>query len=806
MLPNENLLSKQTIKGNKKFSDGDLKLLFRQKSNRSFLGIKVYLNAYYLGRKYYDTAVINQGKKEIIAKYNLKLIALNDTLYVKSLVANEFPEPAADSIHKNNPDFKKILRTRKHREKKISKANLRLTKGNWMMRVIGEPPSIYDTNATAENKKYLESYYHNNGYFDCIVNSKIDTVRKMVNETYLINENKVYTINKLRLYCRDTALFNIVTQNNKESLLKEKAVYKEQNLTAERDRLNRLFKNSGYFDFTPQYISFEIDSSKSQQSLEVDIVIASPNKTEGHKRYTIDKIYYFTDIDLQKNMLDTMEFRKIHFVYTRENFSKRIVSKKMQIKAGEYYSQSKIQNTQRQLAALDMYKFININFEKIASKDSAHNGLIANLRTSSLKKFQSTEEVGLSMASNFIPGPSGMLNFKSRNTFRGFEIYEANLRATVVGQASLLNASEFYKSEEYSAQNSLSFPQLYFPLSRKLQNYIENFSPVTRFSASYTYIGRPEYTRDNINLSMIYHFLFSTKKQFSFSIVDANLVATKNKSPDFEAYLGTLQSNGNNLINSFGTTIVTGINSTYTFTDNTIGENKKSKFFRLYAESGGTMLNILNSTQILQSSDTLFGLKTFRYYKFNADFRFYLPIRKNTFAMRYNIGVAKAYDKEEVLPYERNFFLGGSNSIRAWAPRRLGPGAWVAERDANGRAVYRFEQPGSILLEMSWEYRFKVIKFLESAVFIDAGNLWIWAPRSGAEKARPEGVFYVDKFLSQIAVGTGLGIRLNFSFLILRFDFGLKAKDPSQPEGKRWIFLQEGYRTPNVNLSIGYPF
>ena len=803
---NEYLLSKQKFKGNKSFSDGDLLPLMRQKTNRSFLGTKFYLNAYFIGKKDYDTAAINAEKKQVIAHYDRKLYALGDSIYLRNLEVSQFVETITDSAYKARPHRKKIERIRKRRERKLSKINRRLTKGNWLMRVVGEPPSLYDSAVTNENVKYLKGFYHNNGYFRCEVECKVDTAKKMVTEKYTIKEKEVYKIGTVTIECADSALTTVLQKEKKDQLIKTGTPYRKQNFSAERDRINKIFKNAGYYDFTPQYISFEVDSSNEKNTVDITIVIAKTNENKLHARYTIDKIVFYTDLGASSLKKDTAYYRQVYFIYSKNNFAKRILTKKIQFQEGSYYSQEKIQNTQRQLAALDMYKFININFEKVNHKDSLHQSLIAYIRTTPLKKFQSTEELGLSVASNFIPGPAGSLNFKSRNTFRNFEIYEANLRATIVGQASLLNASEFYRSEEYVVQNSLSFQQLFFPFPPRLQNFISKYSPVTRFSSSYTLVRRPEYRRDNINVGMNYNFLLSTRAQFSFSILDVNLVQTNNKSDEFVAYLATLQKNGNNLVNSFGTSLVTDINSTYTYTDNVMGENKRSKFFRIYAESGGTMLNILNSTQILKSTDTLFGLKTFRYFKFNTDLRFYFPIRKNTFAMRYNLGIARAYDKEEILPYERNFFLGGANSVRAWAPRRLGPGSWVAARDAQGRALYQYEQPGSIMLEASWEYRFKVFKFIESALFVDAGNLWIWAPRSGADKTRPEGVFYTSKFLSQIAVGTGIGLRLNFSFLILRFDFGFKVKDPSQPEGKRWIFLQQGYKSPNVNLSIGYPF
>jgi outer membrane protein assembly factor BamA len=801
----EYLLGKQTIENNTKIDDSELQALFIQKPNRKLLGYHLYLHSYYWGLNRFDTNKVEQRKKKLWMRYQSKLSSLSDSSLAFNIINKTFDNYTSDSLIALQKNSSKIKKCITKYEKKIAKEDMVLKKGNWLMRAVGEPPSLHDSSASNQNLIYLENYYHNSGYFDTKVGLKLDTNHKYVKEIYTISEGKPYTIGAINFRTSDMALQKLYEENINASLLKPNKIYQEKDLTAERERFYKLCKNNGYFDFTPQYLSFEIDSSFSKKNLNIDFIVATHESNKVHPRYTFQNIYFNHNISEPIEIKDTGYYRNVYFIFSKQNFSKRIVSKKILFKENEYFNLQKIQLTQRNLAMLDMYKFININFEKIKI-DSNRYALNTFVRATPLKKFQSTEEAGINMASNFIPGPSGSLNFKSRNTFRGFEIFETSIRATVVGQASIIDRNEFFRSEEYVFQNSLSFPQLFFPITRKIQYKIDNYNPVTRFSSSYTLVRRPEYSRDNINLGMDYNLLLSPQKQLSFSIVDVNLVSTSNKSADFEKYLEGLKSNGNNLLNSFGRALVSSIGTSYTFTNNIMGENKKSKFFRIQIESGGTILNFLSSSKLLKTTDTLLGLKTFRYLKLNTDLRYYFPIGKNTFAMRYHLGIAKAYDQEEVLPYERNFFLGGSNSIRAWAPRRLGPGAWVAERDAQGRPIYRFEQPGSIMFEVSMEYRFKMIKFLEGAIFMDAGNIWIWQPRSGIEKARPEGVFYTDKFLDQIAVGSGLGLRLNFSFLILRFDFGWKVKDPSMEEGKRWVFLDKGYRSPLLNLSIGYPF
>jgi outer membrane protein assembly factor BamA len=204
------------------------------------------------------------------------------------------------------------------------------------------------------------------------------------------------------------------------------------------------------------------------------------------------------------------------------------------------------------------------------------------------------------------------------------------------------------------------------------------------------------------------------------------------------------------------------------------------------------------------------SLAYFQFLKFQADFRRYMPLTpRQTFAYRLNLGLAKPYGVSNgVLPYEKYFFAGGSTSIRAWQPRRLGPGSYAPNRNEDGSFDYRFEQPGEILLEGMFELRSKIYGYFDGVFFVDLGNSWTFSP----DPTRPGANFQFDKFYKDLAVGTGKGLRMDFGFLILRLDMGVKAVDPARASGERFIlgnffsrFLGEKGQTV-FNVGIGYPF
>ena len=243
----------------------------------------------------------------------------------------------------------------------------------------------------------------------------------------------------------------------------------------------------------------------------------------------------------------------------------------------------------------------------------------------------------------------------------------------------------------------------------------------------------------------------------------------------------------------------------YLYNDNDITQNKNSKYYYFGIEFGGlfyTFGRLVNSQWGDESlkENELFGLPYYEYTKLSMDLRKYLPISKSSsLNFRLNSGIAISYNANDdlTLPYEKFYFAGGLNSVRAWQARRLGPGTF-AYQDANGNYTYQFEQPGEIIIEGSIEYRTKLFAFIQGAAFIDIGNIWTIAP----DPSRPGAEFKANSIPNEIAVGSGIGLRLDFSFLIVRWDVGVKVWDPARKIIPNWNDQHKNVH----NIGIGYPF
>jgi outer membrane protein assembly factor BamA len=237
---------------------------------------------------------------------------------------------------------------------------------------------------------------------------------------------------------------------------------------------------------------------------------------------------------------------------------------------------------------------------------------------------------------------------------------------------------------------------------------------------------------------------------------------------------------------------------------------KNGRIFQIGLESGGSTLNLLPNHKLSFVTDLLNSgqdIQFYRFLRFNFDYRKYKMLglnQKSQIAFKFLGGVAYAYgdENEYQLPYEKNFFIGGPSSVRAWKPRRLGPGSYVSTSNL-------VEQPGSILLESSVEYRFKLFPLfgqMNGAFFVDAGNVW----NMSQGNTNPSTQFHLSEFYNQIAVGTGFGLRWDFDFFLLRLDLATKVINPANPVNQKWVLPQtsfEGGQNPiEYNIGIGYPF
>jgi len=779
----ENLLYRQQIKGNKNVSKEELSQFYLQEPNRRilFFPYTPYVSFYYSGLKRYDKT-----------KFERK----------KAVIESKFDKRIASRTAKN----KRTSGLEKKKKRKVDRKINAIENGNFLMR-LGESLSILDSAKIDNTVQQMDLFLKTKGYFNAEVEYEVSVSERLASIEYTVKENNPYTIDSLITLTGDSLVAKLLWENKDAGFLIKGQNYDQHVLSSERDRITTLLKNNGYYDFRKLYVNFDIDSTLGMMNVAIKTIIKTPPNRNYHKVFKIDTIFFTTDAQLQNPNLKriTYPYLDITYRFYEKNYSKRILNRRIFIRPGDYYSIENTVNTQQQLANMDVFKFININYDTTGGK------FIANIYSSPLDRYQWSNELGINVTQGF-PGPFYNLSFKKRNLFKGLENFELSGRIGVEGIAAATNVEAVYRSIEAGGNVSLTLPQFVLPVSDAFKAKIGKVNPKTVMRTGFSFTDRPEYNRSTFNISNTYTWEGVKNNRFRFSISDLNFINSKLTS-DFESRLDTLQSLGNNLKNSFEPSFVSSMIFTVVYNRNNYGTyQEKSSFLRILAESGGTTLNI-TGTKLLDD----IGLEYYKFLKFGIDYRKHQPFdSKIHLAYRFRTGIAVPYSSIDILPYEKNYFIGGSSSIRAWRPRRLGPGSFKPKSregynvEKNGYIDYSIEQPGEIILESTIELRRRIAGVISSAVFLDFGNIWVLDKDGSREGAQ----FKANRFYKEIAVGTGFGLRFDFSFLVLRFDAGVKVIDPARDTGDRFVLDHARIKGPFginkepviLNIGVGYPF
>lgn len=792
----EAVLYKQKIKTEGYKPDKDaLNLQLAQTENAHPLGVVSYLvHVYQFGESVFDTAKVEKKRALTQEKFKRK-------------------------ISRARAGRRKVALNAK-RIQKLDKLDKKLKEGNQFMR-WGEQLAVFDSGKVDESSANLKKYLFSKGFFQSKVsaNVKYKNAQKVVT-IYNVSTGMPYRVDSIIVNIQDQTLPAHLQADITEGVLIN-GRYNSDKFEAERGRVLDLMSNAGYFGFRRQFVLFEVDSTAlDDRRLIVRETVVNPPDEGYHRRYRLDSINFATESGTtSRTNRKLVRSGDITFDFTNDRYPVNILDWRIFLDKDSLYSKALTLETQRQLSYLDIFKFVNINY------DTTGGQFVASIFTSPLKKFQTSTEAGLSVFGvNGLPGPFVNFNAKGRNIFRGLEISQLDASASLQDIPGVTNDDARYSRLMYGSQFSVTFPQFLFPMKDDYRSQIGRYNPRTKLALGVNFEDRKdEYERNTFNSSLAYIWQVKNNSQFTFTPFDISYIYTR-PTATFQQVLEELEANGNrSLASTFRSSFVTFGSFSYTLNLNQYGVgNTNSWLIRSFVELGGNLQHWIAK----EPFDPSLELEYFRFARLGADVRRNLRLNgKSALAYRVNVGLALAYGEENrALPYERYFFAGGSTGIRAWPPRRLGPGSYAVYDTITSTGVpivnYRLEQPGEILLETSLEYRRKLVGFIDGAVFVDAGNIWLWKGTTvdplldGNQNLEmpDDGRFRFSSFWKEIAVGGGVGLRFDFSFLVLRIDAAYKLVDPAYPQGER--FLLPDYRVRdlwnqnkvNINLGIGYPF
>jgi outer membrane protein assembly factor BamA len=710
-------------------------------------------------------------------------------------------------------------------------------KDNWWRRwfkKMGDEPVILDTHKTTVSTQQLNLLLNKHGYFLSKATDSVwvyDSLKRKTQIIYTLTPKTPYKLNKLSWMVNDISIAPIVLEKAQHSKIEQGRNYEEESLSKERERLSVELKNKGYYNFDRRFIYFEVDSNLNSNKVNIEAHIENPSEKRitpsgndtliefPHKKYSIQEIYIqVQSSDKRYSMIDTVEFQGYTFVNSSQNSIRpSVILRTLYIKKGDQYNYEQIQYTYDRLASLKAFKRINIGVDPRSSdpQDTTLRVFI-DLELNPRHAYK-IETEGTNRGGNL--GINGNLQFANRNTFKGAEVLKFKVFGGLEAQGTNFEQDDevventLFNTLEYGAEVSLTMPELFVPKFKK--GVPEYQKPTTEINIGYSHQFRSAYDRDILNTGLYYNWLIKGERKdkrnhlFRLGVIDFSLVRI-DKAAWFENKLE--ESNNSLLKNSYQNHLISATRFQYEF--NNFRPNSNVIRFKTSIESAGNVLRAVHDMAGAEKDSTetyyeLFGIRFAQYLMVDGDIAYRTQLDKHSqMAYRFYSGIGIPLSNLNALPFEKSYYGGGANFNRAWVARTMGPGSM-----ADTGSLAGIDRIGDIKLEANVEYRFDIVGSMKGAWFLDAGNIWI----REYDPQRPNAEFDVNRFYKELAIGSGIGLRYDAGFFVIRFDVGFKIHDPKLFEGERWVWQKKStyeafnnrsyYRElANWNLAIGYPF
>ncbi|RBN50722.1 translocation and assembly module lipoprotein TamL [Flavobacterium psychrolimnae] len=672
----------------------------------------------------------------------------------------------------------------------------------WLKNKVGEPPVFYSTVDLEYNKSVLQNFSENSGYFNTKTTADSTRKGKKASAEYLVNPAKQYKIREVKFPTDSSIISTAVRNTRRRSLLKKEEGYSLDAIKEERVRIDARLKEKGFFYFNPDYLKVQVDSTVADHQVDLIVKVKEETPSLAETPYKINKIIvypnYSIGIDSVKNNMDSIQkYNDLTIIDPENLFKPRIFDRALYFKKEDLYNRTDHNLSLNRLVNLGTFKFVKNQFRV---SDTTGNYLDAYYYLTPLPKKSIRLELLAKTNSANYTGTELNLNWSNRNAFRGAELLTISAFGGIEVQVSGQNNG--FNVYRFGTEANLIWPRLVAPF--KL-NSPSGFVPKTKATLGYEFQNRTKlYSLQTFKGSFGYLWKESEQKEHLLNITEITYASPQNVTPLYQEQINVNPS----LEKVIEKQLIFGPTYSYTYT-NTLQRRKKNTFYyKGTIDLAGNIAGLASGANI-QKGDTikLFDVPFSQFIKIENDFRHYYRLGPDSqIATRVIAGAGFAYGNSRELPFIKQFFIGGTNSLRAFRARSIGPGSF--DGASTNTNAFLPDQSGDIKLEFNTEYRAKIYGLVKGALFIDAGNIWLLN-----ENTEKPGAKFSKKFLNEIAVGAGAGLRFDFSFLILRTDLAFPLRKPYLPDGDRWVldkidFGSGPWRRENLvfNLAIGYPF
>jgi len=667
------------------------------------------------------------------------------------------------------------------------------------IREAGEPPVLTSQLRKEKSEALLANILENKGFFYPTVTSTTVTKRKKTKGYFEILTGPQYTVRNIYFPSDTSKIAQDISLTAKNTLLKEGQPFNLDLIKGERDRISRDLTERGYYYFKSDYILVKTDTSIGNHQVDFYLTIKEDMPISASRIYRIGKIFINPSIRMGRVRQDSTEYTKYYEGYyitdRRNTFRPFIFKHAMQFQPGELYNRTEQNRSLNRLVSLGVFKFVKNKFEPLENRDSALLNVYYELTPYPKKSLRI--ETGVESQSDSRIAALTSVSWRNRNALKGAELFAITVKGGYEAQAggSVQRPGAF----EGGVQASLSIPRFLVPfMDIKPSNM---FVPRTIIQVGYDLSMRYKlYNIHSFKASYGYNFKEDIRKEHQLFPINITYVKTDT--------LSTGQAEQVNFSNILFTGLIMGPSYEYTFNSQAAGLKPDNYYLNALVDFSNNILGLVQGAS-KEHPKRILGTRYAQYLKFQVDGRYYKHFglhENNIWVTRLLFGYGHPYGNSERLPNIKQFFSGGASSLRGFRSRMVGPGTFNEEY-LYGTNEY-IEILGDVKLELNTELRLNIVDFLNAAAFVDAGNIWT----NGEDPRFPGGAFS-SSFYKELAIDAGLGIRLDFKIILLRFDFAMPIRKPWLPENSRWVFNQidfsnRQWRRENLifNLAIGYPF
>lgn len=666
----------------------------------------------------------------------------------------------------------------------------------WMTKSFGKPPVLMSWVNPELRANVTRELLRSNGYFDSSVEYNVITQKnpKKAKIGYTVNLGRLYRIDSLRYVNFPQRADSLIRATIGETLINPGDPFKVSTLDAERTRLSNVFRNNGYYYYQPGYASYLADTISVPDTVQLRLQYADSVPANVRRKWYIGKVNLELRKDYMEELSDSLEHRyfTVRFNGRKPPLRTRVILRDLKLRPRKLYSYDDYLQSANKITGTGLFSYVDFKF---TPRDTTLRCDTLDLTLSCVfdKPYDFYVEANMVGKTSGKLGPGAVIGISRRNAFRGGEKLDININGSYEWQTghNADGSSSEMNSYEYGANVSLEIPRLLLPFWSRVRWYN---TPSTILKASSSVINRSGYFKRHIvSGELTYNFqrTATSVHQFSPLILQYEYMTRMTS-----AFSDILEENPYLLV-TMADQFVPKMRYTYTYSSPT---NYRSPiYWQVVVSEASNLLSLgymMAGNKWNEKSKQLFKNPYAQFFKIETDFRKTWAVGDHSQLVGHvSAGFIWSYGNSVSAPYSEQFYVGGANSIRAFNVRSIGPGAYHTDSE---HASY-MDQTGDIKLQANLEYRFRLFGNLYGATFLDAGN--VWALRD--DGYRTNSVFKVKNLLKETALGTGVGLRYDLEFFVLRLDWGVGLHVPYKSGFYNISSFGDGQ---SLHFAIGYPF